>query len=573
MSKPVLDATMTLENSGYIRAMDSATTSTKRALETIKTVGLGITGLTAAFYSLRSIEGVMEGVMKSFEAGRELAKMSRQTGETVGDLVMLRKAFTVAGVSGDMLGRSLFMMNKALGGVNEQGEPTAAAFGRIGLSIAKLKDMSALGQFRAIIDGLQKMPDQASKASVAMGIFGRSAMELQSVLNDPEGFEEALKQAAPLAAVMQRNAKAFEDVQRSIEKLQGKTKGLFAGIAEGLAPTLENVLHMLGKIDLVGVGRQIGQAIALISQAFKDGKVFEILRLGLSAAFKQAVNVGAAGIMGWAYGLAQTFANLPHLLRQAFATITNGTFWKGIAELAVGAFLSFHSRLTQMFISVGVLTKSLLQDAANAFLKTMSAAMKWNPATYLPGLAIGKLVDNKSLRDRELENASAAQGAFGLLGRAGKAGSTLEKQGLADIASGTKPYIADVLTAIKSSFETAIAKFSSTKMLQIPEIKALADTIEKLQANLPTSEEMEVSRRGGSGAGNTTPNINYKMPEADQRARLGFFIGGAPAMPGISEARRTADATERTQKLLEKIIASGIKMDQHSLDQMGSAFA
>jgi hypothetical protein len=37
-------------------------------------------------------------------------------------------------------------------------------------------------------------------------------------------------------------------------------------------------------------------------------------------------------------------------------------------------------------------------------------------------------------------------------------------------------------------------------------------------------------------------------------AKLGLFIGGAPQAPGISEARRTAKATEESRALLKQIL-------------------
>jgi len=49
------------------------------------------------------------------------------------------------------------------------------------------------------------------------------------------------------------------------------------------------------------------------------------------------------------------------------------------------------------------------------------------------------------------------------------------------------------------------------------------------------------------------PLDHFKTPAADRYAKLGLFIGGAPQTPGISEARRTALATEAIKKGIDKL--------------------
>jgi hypothetical protein len=52
----------------------------------------------------------------------------------------------------------------------------------------------------------------------------------------------------------------------------------------------------------------------------------------------------------------------------------------------------------------------------------------------------------------------------------------------------------------------------------------------------------------------TRPGFDYKMPEGDRLAKVGLFVGGSTATPGLSEARRTAVATEATARGVARIV-------------------
>jgi hypothetical protein len=55
------------------------------------------------------------------------------------------------------------------------------------------------------------------------------------------------------------------------------------------------------------------------------------------------------------------------------------------------------------------------------------------------------------------------------------------------------------------------------------------------------------------------PLDHFKAPDADRFAKVGLFIGGAPQTPGLSEAKRTAVATEKTVKSLGQLIDVTLK--------------
>ncbi|MCE0498799.1 MAG: hypothetical protein LV481_12720 [Methylacidiphilales bacterium] len=103
--------------------------------------------------------------------------------------------------------------------------------------------------------------------------------------------------------------------------------------------------------------------------------------------------------------------------------------------------------------------------------------------------------------------------------------------------------------------------------LSAPGIGAFAGNIkgamkQARQASPPVStlEELrQVFQRSGvsgkdMGGRKTAPLDHFKTHDADRLAKLGLFIGGAPQTPGISEARRTATATEAMKKGIDKLV-------------------
>lgn len=557
MSDNVFAGTMTLSNAQFVNAMNQAQSATMRALAPLKTMALGLTGLGAAFAALRGMDAVVDNIRGAFSKGRDLEILHRETGQSVTDLVELQKAFTSVKIPADSVSTALFFLNKALGGINEQGEPTGKAFARIGLSIAQLKQMNAVDQFHAIIQGMAKLPDQATRASVAMGIFGRSARDIQAILNDPAGFDAAIKAAGPMAEIMQKNAVAFEKVDKTIEGIQMKMKGFYAAVAAGLAPALQNVLDILNKINLVDIGDKLGRGIAVITQAFKDGKIGEMIRLSLTIAFKDAVNFMYGAIYGLAGAIDAAIDTLPERVKAAFRMLTNPNFWKGIGELMLGGFLSIQGRLNQMFLMIGIKFTSILQWSVNEMMRGLEAALNdvsWVvPGAGLAAKGLASLTDDKTMDQRDRENAAKVKPLFDVFGRESSTGDSMMSSGSAKIAAASAPVVQSIIDSLQKMKDAFIKGMRENKAFDTTaDGKALIDIIRDLQSKIPQGAT-DPSKPPGALSGGAMP-LALKMPESDRLAKLGLFVGGAPAAPGLSEAKRTAAATEKAAARLDQLV-------------------
>ncbi len=272
-----------------------------------------LTGVGAALGGLAGGFSLVSGVMDSIGRGDALFNLSKRTGQSVGDLFKLQEAFKAVGLDPGQVSPAILAMQRALGGVNENGEPTAEVFDQIGLSIAQLKGMDAPAQLAAIGKTLAGLGREEA-ASAAGKIFGRGfAGDMLQLARQSGDFGDGLAKAAQQAALFERNAAAFEKIGDSIEAIKANGRSLFAGIAEGAAPGIQRVVDKLNEIDLSGLGKKIGGAADILTSALAEGKAGELLGLSLQMGAERAFNF-------------------------TIALYSNPAMWKGVGQAALGAF-------------------------------------------------------------------------------------------------------------------------------------------------------------------------------------------------------------------------------------------
>lgn len=237
-----------------------------------------------------------------FDLGGGLSDLATQLDISAGKVLVMQQVFDDAGVGAGNLAGTMNLMRRALGGVSESGEPTNKMFARLGLSIDDLKKMDATQQFKTIGDAIGELGDPAERASVAMGIFGRSGATLQTIFADKSALETATKRLGGLPAIMDKNANAFDAVSDRIAGMKMKTTGFWAGMAAGVLPAADAITKALDGIDLSGLGQKVGHVLGAIATLFQTVPLGELLWTGVKAAGEQVVQwVGKAfaGLGGW----------------------------------------------------------------------------------------------------------------------------------------------------------------------------------------------------------------------------------------------------------------------------------
>lgn len=228
----------------------------------ISTIQRSVLGFTATFAGLAAATAFVESqfgkVREALDLGGELADLSANTGQSIDDLVVLRQAFQNAGLGAEGVGTAVAMLQKALTGVNEAGEPTKAVFDQLGVSLQALRAMTATQQLMTLASAFAGLPDEAARSRAAMDLFGRSGRKMLALFADSKALENARVEVGELAGTMQKNAGKFDGVSDSLNTLHLKLTQLYAGLGAGLLADGKNPLERLTHFDFTETGRAIG---------------------------------------------------------------------------------------------------------------------------------------------------------------------------------------------------------------------------------------------------------------------------------------------------------------------------
>lgn len=549
-----LAATLSLNTQGFtaplagaMNAVHGATEGMRKAFEGVQHA-LGLLGVS--FAAFKSAEAFTEHLKGIFETGKELKTLSAISGQSVQDLVVLKKAFTEAGI-GDSLETNMIRLQKALGGVNEEGEPTVFMFQKLGLNIAELKNMSAIEQFQRVSGAIGKLSTQSDRAASAMAIFGRQGASMLAL--DPKEIDEAQKSMAAYGGIMQKNAALFTSITNVLETLGGKVKGFFAGFADQVGPVLLPLLEKLKSISLIGLGEQIGGvvaklggAFAALTAAFKSGNLGELLWLS----FQLAVNKLANGLIGVATGfLSAIGAGWDAQFNTIAGFFQNlGSAWEGVKDGLSSAFQAAGAVLLEVFQKPIRMMQSGLEYAIQ---QSMGAVAKVPGLNKLMGLENFQPQSFKEIDQRNQKNGGATLFGYDSADLAQKADENAAKAKVAfanlykamDIDQGMKNIILAFQEGMKNGMN---ALDVSTVEAQF---KAKMAEIQKLIPEAVTDASGEKAGAGAAAA--AAGNGGYKA-EGDRLSKIGLFVGqGGPAN---EHARRTADNTGKQVQLTTRMI-------------------
>ena len=195
---------------------------------------LGGAGLAAGF-----LEASGAAVHLAVDTSRTAAKL----GVTTKALSELRYAAKYTGVDTESLDMALMKFSVNLGKVDEEGGATAAALHSIGLNAEKLAAMKPDQALLQIAGAFDRLPDQASKASTAVAIFGRGGVQILPFLSaGKKGIAELVKEGDALGITFgDLEARRLVELEHSFEKVQDTTVGLARELTVELAPAFISV--------------------------------------------------------------------------------------------------------------------------------------------------------------------------------------------------------------------------------------------------------------------------------------------------------------------------------------------
>jgi len=258
-------------------------------------VGLVTKALGALDISLGGLEVFFKtGVISSFQLGEELKTLRDRTGASIPFLYDLQKSLRSAGMTGDSSAMLLQSMQRALTGINTDGEPTNKMFQRLRLSAEELQNLSTEEQFKKITATIGALSSPAERAAATMAIFGRNAGKLTAVIATGEIGKLGQNITGP-AKILEENAETFAIISMELRKAGDMFKGFFIIIASKIGGPLLEIMKAFSAGDfLEGVGAKIGDVLGggltIFANAIKQGKVFELLKEGFITAIMVAAD-------------------------------------------------------------------------------------------------------------------------------------------------------------------------------------------------------------------------------------------------------------------------------------------
>ena len=326
------------------------------ALARVAAATISVQGaFAAANAALAPFAGAFSAIKESLDLGGHLTDMSAQTGIVVSDLVVLRQAFANAGMDAEVVGPQINRLQKALGGINEDGEPTNKTLAALGISMGELQSLSPAEQFARVSAAIATIPNATERASTAMGIFGRKGAAMQAIFLDSSAMEVARQQVGGLGDTMQANAPRFDSISDALESAHLKSQQLAAGFTASIAPALEAAGNALNTTDLTGLGRSLGEIAA---GAIRLGQVLS----GMIPQILGVVAAMAAYRTGFDAQVARALDNIGPVATRAFAQVR--------VAMATMNFSSVGTAARTAFASIGMAARTAALAIKSAVIST-----------------------------------------------------------------------------------------------------------------------------------------------------------------------------------------------------------
>lgn len=240
--------------------------------------------------------GFEEGIRGVFDYGSALSELSLRTGAPVKDLMILQTAMKAAGIDGDEAGALINKMQKSIVDAGSD-KNLLQMFKKIGLDLAEIKRQSPVQQFQSITNALRNTKDAATRAQVAIDIFGRGgAAVLQIAAGD---LQDAAAFIGTSGDILARRADDFDRASDMLHRVPDKFRQFFAGVGDKVIDSLLPAIELFDKYDPAPFGQRVGTALAtglnVFRTAIEQGRFGELFGATLDYGVQLGLDAMATG--------------------------------------------------------------------------------------------------------------------------------------------------------------------------------------------------------------------------------------------------------------------------------------
>lgn len=250
-----------------------------RALDGTKASTIALVGVVAGL-----VTGFGKLTIETAQAADEILTMSSVTGLATDTIQEMNYAAELLDVSADTITGSMGKMIRSMDDARSGSKDAAEAFRQLHLRVTdnngQLKNSEQM--FYEVIDALGRVKNETERDAIAMQIFGRSARELNPLIEKGSGaLKELAEQAHEMGYVMSGDTlEAFGKLDDAMQMWDNQVQTLKNSLAMVLLPVLTSFFELLNKIDpkilatvaIIGtiatIGITVVKAVGDISSAF-----------------------------------------------------------------------------------------------------------------------------------------------------------------------------------------------------------------------------------------------------------------------------------------------------------------
>lgn len=264
-----LEETANAENT-----LDGNTTNATTSLSTMVANVTTAIGEVTSFISVcqQAGQALREMAEESTQFADNLQTLSSQTGISTTTLQELAYASDFVDVSLETMQSSMSKMTKLMGDAQSGSQSAQQAFDRLGISITNTNGSlkSSEQVFYEVIDALGEINNQAQRDSTAMSVFGKSAQDLNSLIEQGSGALRSYgEEANNLGIVMsQKDVAALSEMQNSFDRLDSAMEASSRRVSATIAPAFSEVADVIANLnpEILDLGTVIGKMLGVAGQ-------------------------------------------------------------------------------------------------------------------------------------------------------------------------------------------------------------------------------------------------------------------------------------------------------------------
>ncbi|MGB4240515.1 MAG: hypothetical protein WBK37_04330 [Kiritimatiellia bacterium] len=495
-------------------------------------LGLNASGFTSAMrkaiglvISYKAVMATLRQFGAAIRLGGELSDLADQTGETAGNVLVLKQAFQDAGLGVGTMQTALSMMSMSLSGISETGQRTEETFAALGLNMQELRGQSAIAQLDAIGKAISNLHSQEDKIAAARAIFGRGGTPMLTLFSDPNAIQTARDALGSMPDMVDKTAAGLDAIGDAWNRIKTSFTGAFVAAMAPAIPLIDSILKKIQSIDFTKIGAGFGAAMVAIKNVFSSISPMEF-----------AINLAKVVLTA-----------LSAAVREAFSLLWNGDFWMGVGKLLIGALVGLGAALLDALSPVAAFLAAMALQF-NDWIVAGLSKIPWLKDHYAGH-------QNKTFHEHyqsELQgqkdrfvnpalDTSAEMTTNGMadLGKALSAAGSGIADSVANSAGGK--YFSGLFSSGMTEWEKAMADIMAAPAAQAKNQQARADAAPVLD------DKQESANNGIQGA---------LEPPSDRWSRVGAFVGGNTSAQHLDYARQTARSTSLIDRTAGRMLSA-----------------